>query len=109
MTGGLGFGAGMRQGVLGSVAQAQAGREGEGGEPPERGPIEEDPPLGVARWLGGRLGGAAGSRGEAERSRRPARAPGRVVARALVPAGGRPGGRIRIGRLVERPGRAAHT
>jgi len=36
------------------LSQAQAGREGDGGEPLERGPIEEDPPLGVVKLFGDR-------------------------------------------------------
>jgi hypothetical protein len=36
------------------LSQAQAGREGDGGEPLERGPIEEDPPFGVVELFGDR-------------------------------------------------------
>jgi hypothetical protein len=53
MVGDLGFGQEYGQEFL-DLPQAQAGREGDGGEPLERGPIEEDPPLGVVMLLGDR-------------------------------------------------------
>jgi hypothetical protein len=37
------------------LSPAQAGREGDGGEPLEAGLIKEDPPLGVVRLLGDHL------------------------------------------------------
>jgi len=53
MIGGLGFGQEYGEEFL-DLSQAQAGREGDGGEPLERGPIEEDPPLGVVELFGDR-------------------------------------------------------
>ena len=54
MVGNLGFGQEHGQEFF-DLSEAQAGREGDGGEALEHGLVEEDPPLGVERWLGERL------------------------------------------------------
>lgn len=53
MIGDLGVGQEYGQEFL-NLSQAQAGCEGDGGEPLEPGPIEEDPLFGVVKWLGDR-------------------------------------------------------
>jgi hypothetical protein len=53
MIGDLGFGQEYGQKFL-DLSQAQARREGDGGESLERGPIEEDSPLGVVKLFGDR-------------------------------------------------------
>ena len=53
MIGDLGFGQEYGKKSL-NRSRAQAGREGDGGESLERGPIEEHPPLGVVKLSGDR-------------------------------------------------------